>query len=321
MTVLLSGSLAFDHIMLFPGYFEDHILPDKLHVLNVSFLVDSLDRFRGGVAGNIAYSLALLGQSCKIVAPVGTDFSEYQEVLAAGGVDVSGLKVIENELTASAFITTDRADNQITGFYPGAMGKAGEISLNGHLDGTRLGVVSPTAPDAMERHIRELAESGTPFMFDPGQQIVALSASTLRAGIDSAQILVGNDYEFAMIAEKTGIPHDSLIRACPITVVTLGELGSTIRSGDEVFEIPAAPANVVVDPTGAGDAYRAGLITGILNGWPLDAAGRLGSVTASYAVEAKGTQEFRYTIDELIERFTSNFPEYAGHTSSLRATS
>lgn len=318
MTVLLSGSLAFDHIMLFPGYFEDHILPDKLHVLNVSFLVDSLDRFRGGVAGNIAYSLALLGQPCKIVAPVGTDFAEYRSLLESGGVDASGLEVIDNELTASAFITTDRADNQITGFYPGAMGKAGELSLNGHLNGIKLGVVSPTAPAAMERHIRELVESGTDFMFDPGQQIVALSASTLRAGIEGAKILVGNDYEFAMIAEKTGIAHDHLIRACPITVVTLGELGSTIRSGDEVYEIPAAPANVVVDPTGAGDAYRAGLITGILNGWPLDVAGRLGSVAASYAVEAKGTQEFNYTRDELIERFERNFPEYAGRISSLR---
>lgn len=317
MTVLLSGSLAFDHIMLFPGYFEDHILPDKLHVLNVSFLVDSLDRFRGGVSGNIAYSLALLGQPCRIVAPVGTDFDGYREVLESGGVDTSGLTVIDGELTASAFITTDRADNQITGFYPGAMSHAGEVSLNGQLEGVELAVVSPTAPAAMERHIAELKESGTPFVFDPGQQIVALSPTALRAGIDGARILVGNDYEFAMVAEKTGINHETLLRACPITAVTLGELGSTIRSNGEVLEIPAAPARNVVDPTGAGDAYRAGLITGILRGWPLEAAGRLGSMAASYAVEAKGTQEFHYTKEEFVERFAEVFPDYGGFAQEL----
>lgn len=317
MTVLLSGSLAFDHIMLFPGYFEDHILPDKLHVLNVSFLVDSLDKFRGGVSGNIAYNLALLGQSCKIVAPVGNDFEAYEQVLADGGVDTSGLWVVEDELTASAFITTDRADNQITGFYPGAMGRAGELSVAEHLDGVSMAVVSPTAPDAMARHIEELTSAGTPFMFDPGQQIVALPPETLRAGIQGAQILVGNDYEFAMIAEKTGIDPDRLVTSCPVTAVTLGELGSTIRSNSEVFEIPSAPARQVVDPTGAGDAYRSGLLTGILHGWPLDAAGRLGSVSAAYAVEAKGTQEHSYTLQDFQERFKEVFPEYADFVMKL----
>lgn len=317
MTVLLSGSLAFDHIMIFPGYFEDHILPDKLHVLNVSFLVDSLDRFRGGVSGNIAYNLALLGQSCKIVAPVGSDFDAYAQVLTEGGVDTSALWIVKDELTASAFITTDRADNQITGFYPGAMGRAGEMSVSSHLNGASMAVVSPTAPDAMARHIQEISESSVPFMFDPGQQIVALPAETLRAGISGAQILVGNDYEFAMIAEKTGIDPDSLVTACPITAVTLGELGSTIRSEGSIWEIPSAPARQVVDPTGAGDAYRAGLMTGILHGWPLDAAGRLGSVAAAYAVEVKGTQEHAYTLQEFQERFREVFPDFADYVMKL----
>jgi adenosine kinase len=318
LTVLLSGSLAFDHIMLFPGYFEDHILPDKLHVLNVSFLVDSLDRFRGGVSGNIAYNLALLGQSCKIVAPVGNDFDAYRQTLEDGGVDTSALWVIADELTASAFITTDRADNQITGFYPGAMGRAGEMSVAGHLDGVSMAVVSPTAPDAMERHIRELTDTGTPYMFDPGQQIVALPAETLRAGIAGAQVLVGNDYEFAMIAEKTGIDPDVLVTACPVTAVTLGELGSTIRSKGQTYEIPSAPARTVVDPTGAGDAYRAGLLTGILHGWSLDASGRLGSVAAAYAVEAKGTQEHAYTIQEFMARFQDTFPDFVDDVVKLQ---
>lgn len=317
MTVLLSGSLAFDHIMLFPGYFEDHILPDKLHVLNVSFLVDSLEKFRGGVSGNIAYSLALLGQSCKIVAPVGHDFDEYRSVLQQVGVDTSGLWAIDDELTASAFITTDRADNQITGFYPGAMGRAGEMSVSEHIDGVKMAVVSPTAPDAMERHIAELKKSKTRFMFDPGQQIVALSPDVLRAGIDGAEILVGNDYEFAMMSEKTGIGLDTLVRSCPITVVTLGEMGSTIRSDGREVEIPSASAKAVVDPTGAGDAYRAGLLAGVLHDLPLDAAGRVGSIAAAFAVEVKGTQQHRYTKDDFARRLAETFPDYSGCVAEL----
>lgn len=317
MTVLLSGSLAFDHIMIFPGYFEDHILPDKLHVLNVSFLVDSLEKFRGGVSGNIAYNLGLLGQPCKIVAPVGSDFDDYRRVLDETGVDTGAIWIIDDELTASAFITTDRADNQITGFYPGAMGRAGEVGLDDFLDGVTIGVVSPTAPDAMQRHVRELTQSGTRFMFDPGQQIVALSPDALREGIEGAYILVGNDYEFAMVAEKTGLSQDQLIQACPIVVVTLGEMGSTIYQNGETLDIPSARPTQVVDPTGAGDAYRAGLLAGILHDLPLDVAGRLGSVAATYVVEAKGTQSHTYSRDAFLNRFTENFPEYADSVSSL----
>lgn len=319
MTVLLSGSLAFDHIMIFPGYFEDHILPDKLHVLNVSFLVDSLEKFRGGVSGNIAYSLGLLGQPCKIVAPVGSDFDEYRQALDEAGVDTDAIWVIDDELTASAFITTDRADNQITGFYPGAMGRAGEVGLNGHLEGVSIGVVSPTAPEAMERHVRELTQSNTRFMFDPGQQIVALSPDALRAGIEGAHILVGNDYEFAMIAEKTGYSQEQLIESCSFVVVTLGEMGSTIYHAGDAIAIPAARPRQVVDPTGAGDAYRAGLLAGILHDLPLDAAGRIGSVAATYAVEVKGTQSHSYTRDEFTRRFTETFPDYAESAAGVFA--
>lgn len=307
--------------MLFPGYFEDHILPDKLHVLNVSFLVDSLEKFRGGVSGNIGYSLGLLGQACKIVAPAGSDFEDYSAALAESGVDTSGIWIIPDELTASAFITTDRADNQITGFYPGAMGRAGELGLSDQLDGVAMGVVSPTAPDAMERHIREFTESKTRYMFDPGQQIVALSPDALRAGINGAYILIGNDYEFAMMAEKTGISHDQLIQSCPIVVVTLGELGSTIYRDGETIQIPSAPATKVIDPTGAGDAYRAGLMAGILHELPLDAAGRVGSLAATYVVEVKGTQSHRYTSDEFAKRYGQTFPDFAETVAKIFATS
>lgn len=319
LTVLLSGSLAYDHIMVFPGHFEDHILPDKIHVLNVSFLVDSLDRLRGGVAGNIGYSLALLAAPCRIVATVGVDFDEYRAVLEELGVDTSGIHVIQDERTASAFITTDRSDNQITGFYPGAMTKARNVAVADHLDGVNLGVISPTDPEAMIRHSRELAAARIPFLFDPGQQIIALSGSALDEGIASARMLIGNDYEFAMISEKTGKTRDELIRACQTVVVTYGELGSTIYDdrGLREYRIPAARATKVVDPTGAGDGFRAGLIRGMLDGMPWDAAGRLASQAATFVVEVKGTQSHRYTLDEFVRRFSESFPEYADSVSTL----
>lgn len=321
MTVLLSGSLAYDHIMVFPGHFEDHILPDKIHVLNVSFLVDSLDRLRGGVAGNIGYSLALLGAPCRIVATVGVDFDEYRLALEQRGVDTSGIHVIQDERTASAFITTDRSDNQITGFYPGAMTRAREVSTDAHLDGVKLGVISPTDPAAMVRHARELAAASVPYIFDPGQQIIALSGSALSEGIAAARMLIGNDYEFAMISEKTGKTRDELIRACETVVVTYGELGSTIYDGRGAgeYRIPAARASKVVDPTGAGDGYRAGLIRGMLAGLAWDAAGRVASQAATFAVEVKGTQSHEYTLDEFVRRFTESFPEFTSAARALRA--
>lgn len=309
MSILLSGSLAFDHIMVFPGHFEDHILPDKIHILNVSFLVDSLDRLRGGVAGNIAYNLALLHEPCRIVATVGEDFSTYREVLGAMGIDVSPISVVPGELTASAFITTDRSDNQITGFYPGAMRRAGDLSVTPHLSGIRMAVVSPTEPSAMARHVRELTAARCPYMYDPGQQIIALSPAALIEGMDGASILVGNDYEFAMIAEKTGMSRDDLERVCPIVAITYGELGSRIFCDGVAYHIPAVRPHEVVDPTGAGDGYRAGLLVGLGAGLPVNIAGQLGSLAATYVVESKGTQGHAYTLPEFAERFAREFPQ------------
>lgn len=318
--MLVSGSLAFDHIMVFPGHFEDHILPDKIHVLNVSFLVRSLERLRGGVAGNIAYSLALLNQPVRVAATVGSDFAEYRAVLEATGVDTSGIVVVDDELTASAFITTDRSDNQITGFYPGAMSASADLGLAPYLEGIDLGIISPTAPDAMRRHAQEFRDAGIGYVFDPGQQIISLSAQALTDGIEGASMLVGNDYEFAMIGEKTGIGRDDLLASCETVIVTYGDLGSHVHIGGEMYEIPAAQPSSVVDPTGAGDAYRAGFLAARRAGLTPDVAGRTGSVAAAFVVEMKGTQGHQFTMQQFIERFDVEFPDYAGAVDALRAT-
>jgi adenosine kinase len=320
LSILLSGSLAFDHIMVFPGHFEDHILPDKIHILNVSFLVDSLDRLRGGVAGNLAYNLALLRQPCKIVATVGRDFDEYSSVLSNMGVDISGIETIADELTASAFITTDRADNQITGFYPGAMARAGELSLTPHLATTEIAIVSPTDPKAMRRHVGELTEAGARYVYDPGQQIISLSPAALREGIEGAEILVGNDYEFAMMAEKSGMTREELEHACPTVIVTFGELGSRIYHADERIDVPAVRPRSVVDPTGAGDGYRAGYLAGVRAGLPLDASARIAALAATYVVEVKGTQSHHYTLEQFAARFEESFPDHAQQLETFVAS-
>lgn len=320
MSILLSGSLAFDHIMVFPGHFEDHILPDKIHILNVSFLVDSLDRLRGGVAGNVAYNLALLGQPCKIVATVGRDFGEYSAVLSSMGVDISGIQIIEDELTASAFITTDRADNQITGFYPGAMTRSADLSLTPHLDTCEVAVISPTDPGAMRRHARELTEAGARYVYDPGQQIISLSPAALREGVEGAETLVGNDYEFAMMADKSGLTRQELERACPTVIVTFGELGSRIYCDGKRIDVPAVRPRAVVDPTGAGDGYRAGYLAALRAELPIEAAGRVAALAATYVVEVKGTQSHHYTVDEFAARFAEAFPDDAGYVDQFVAS-
>ena len=317
MTIVLSGSLAFDYIMNFPGYFEDHILPDRIHVLNVSFLVESLDRQRGGVAGNIAYNLGLLGQPCRLVGTVGNDFEEYRADLTGLGIDLSGVVELDEMVTASAFITTDRADNQITGFFPGAMSNAGDYDIGSMLDGAKIAVVSPTAPAAMRRHVEELVVTETPFLFDPGQQVVALTADDIRAGVEGAFLLAANDYELAMIEEKLELTRDEIVERVPVVAVTFGDLGSTIHAEGETYEIPPAEPWRVVDPTGAGDGYRAGLLAGYTRGLGWEAAGRIASEAATYVVEQKGTQAHRYSRDEFRERFEAEFPDYADALDAL----
>ena len=309
--IVVTGSLAYDYIMDFPGNFKDHVLPDKAHMLTVSFLVDSMRRMRGGVAGNIAYSLALLGERPLVVASAGEDFGEYREWMERQGIDASGIVEIEDEFTASAFINTDKANNQIVAFYPGAMAQAKNLSLLDLGLGTDdLVVISPTDPEAMSRYADECRQLKVPFLFDPGKQTPRLEGDDILSGMTGASMLIGNDYEFAMMAQKTGRTEEELISATPLTVVTRGEQGSTIYTAEadgEEVEIPIAPVTDVVDPTGAGDAYIAGLVFGLARRFPLPVVGRIAALTAAYAVEQRGCQEHHFTPAEFAARYVSVF--------------
>jgi adenosine kinase len=310
MSIIVTGSMAFDHIMDFPGYFKDHILPDKVHMLNVSFLVNSLKRQRGGCAANIAYNLALLQERPTIMATVGTDFGEYREWLENNGVDTSSLKVIDDEFTASAFVTTDKSDNQITGFYPGAMSYADQLSFRDLQAGAvDMAIISPNNPAAMAKYAVECSELGIPYIFDPGQQVVSLTPESLVDGARHAKVLIANDYEYEMIKNKCELGMADLCRMAEIVIVTLGEEGSEIRTNGDVVRIPPAKAHDVVDPTGAGDAYRAGVIKGLLRGYDLEKMGRVAGLTAVYALEKYGTSAHHFTLAEFEERYRENFGE------------
>jgi adenosine kinase len=310
--VVVSASIAYDYIMAFPGSFGDHILPDKTHVLSVSFLVNSLKRQRGGVAGNIAYSLALLGERPMLAGAGGADFGPYREAFEELGIDLSLVMDVPSELTASAFMMTDLKDNQIAAFYPGAGGEIGDLSLAEAAGKVPYGLVGATMPEAMRRHAREIAAAGSRLIYDPSQQIVALSAEDLVAGIDDAWGMVGNDYEFAMIEQKTGLSLDAIKERVSLLVVTYGEQGSEFITNGSTVRIPAAKTDDVRDPTGAGDAFRAGMIKGLLLETAYEVTGRIASLAATYAVERHGTQEHTYTAEEFIDRFERVYPDYTG---------
>lgn len=309
MRIVVTGSLAFDYIMDFPGYFKDHMLMEKAHMLSVSFLVDSMKRLRGGVAGNIAYNLALLGERPLIVGTVGQDFRDYQEWLANQGVDTSGLVTVEHEFTASCFINTDRANNQIVAFYPGAMNYDHKLSLvDLGLTPEDLVLISPTTPEAIERFAIECQQLGIPYVFDPGKQSPRLDAEHIRLGLKGARVFVGNDYEFGMMANKLEISEEELIASVPLTVVTRGEHGSLIYTdGRLAATIPTAPVQDVVDPTGAGDAYLAGLAFGIARDLPLEATGRIAALSAAFAIEQRGCQEHCYERAVFASRYKDAF--------------
>lgn len=311
-TIVISGSLAFDHIMTFPGSFQDHIIPGKVRVLSVSFLFDSLRRHRGGVAGNIAYNFALLGERPALVGAGGSDFPEYRAACAAMGIDTSHVVEVSNELTGSAFMTTDLVGNQIAGFYPGASVHAEQISVAELARDAVFGIVGPTTREAMGKHAREFGESTCRLIYDASQQVVSLSEEELREGIDQAWGVIGSDYELAVIGKKTGLSVGDLADRLPFVAMTLGSEGSEIYFNDEYVRVPAVMADPLHDPTGGGDAYRAGIFKGLVLGLPLEIAGRLGSLTATYAVEQHGTQEHWYTPDAFVARFDRAFPEYAG---------
>jgi adenosine kinase len=263
MRIFVTGSIAFDYIMVFPGKFRDHILPDKMHVLSVSFLVDSLTRLRGGTGANISYNLGLLKERPVLVGSVGEDFAEYRSWLEGVGVDCRAVRVVAGDHTASCFINTDLQDNQITAFYPGAMAKAATLSiLEAGATPADLVVIAPNDPSAMNRYVAECVEGGIPFLYDPSMQLPRLEPADIEKGCRGAKIVAGNDYEFGMMADKLGVSEAELRRMAPVTVMTRGEAGALITADGEEFEIPPAKPKAVVDPTGAGDAFAAGFLVG-----------------------------------------------------------
>ncbi|MDQ7833041.1 MAG: carbohydrate kinase family protein [Desulfovibrionaceae bacterium] len=307
MRIFVSGSLAYDRIMTFPGKFSDHILPDKIHILNVCFLVNGLTEKFGGTAGNIAYSLKLLDQEPVILATAGKDFAVYREWLEKCGMTFEGIRQIDEEFTAGAYITTDTSDNQITGFNPGAMKFPCGYDVDGLDAADALAIVAPGNLDDMQDYPRRYKARGIRFVLDPGQNITAFSGDQLTEMLTGATYLISNDYELELIQNATGLTQADILSRVGTLITTLGEKGSVIRQGDAQWDIPAARAREVKDPTGAGDAFRAGLLMGLAAGMPLEKAGRLGSVSAVYAVEHHGTQEHAYTTQEFLARYAENF--------------
>jgi len=304
---LICGSLAFDTIMVFGDRFARHILPDKIHMLNVSFLVPQLRREFGGCAGNIAYNLGLLGDVAYPMATVGRDFGPYREWMARAGVPADHVRVIEAELTAQAFITTDLDDNQITAFHPGAMQHAHENRVTDASD-IAIGIVAPDGREGMIQHAAQFAAARIPFIFDPGQGLPMFSGEELARFVGQATWVTVNDYEWQLLQQKTGWNVGELTQRVAALIVTRGAAGSVIHTRDGELAIPSAPAAAVVDPTGCGDAYRAGLIHGLLHGLDWPSTGHIASLMGAIKIESRGTQNHRFTRAEFDARLASAFP-------------
>ena len=304
---LICGSVAYDTILQFPDRFKSHILPDKIHILNVSFLVPDMRREFGGCAANIAYNLMLLGDRGVPMATAGDDFEPYAKRMAALGLAVDHIKVVEGTFTAQAFITTDLDDNQITAFHPGAMQHA---HLNRVLDagpGIALGIVAPDGRQAMIEHAAQFAAAGIPFIFDPGQGMPMFGAEELKTFIAQARWVTVNDYEWGLLQQKTGLTVSQVTAQVEALVVTRGAEGSVIYTNGRTLQVPCARPNAVVDPTGCGDAYRAGLIHGLLQGLDWETTGRMASLMGAIKVESRGPQNHRITPTEFARRFEDNF--------------
>jgi adenosine kinase len=308
MKIILTGSVAYDYLMSFPGHFRDHILPDKLETISLSFLVDSMVRLRGGVAPNIAYTLALLGQHPILWATVGEDFAEYRHWLERMGVDTSGARVIPGVYTASFFANTDRDNNQIASFYPGAMAYAAQLSLHDLRTRPDLVLISPNDPEAMKLYVKECQELQYPYLYDPSQQIVRLTGEEITNGIQGCLALFVNDYESALIEKMTGFTPEMIANRenAPIdsfVVVTRGSRGADIITQSQNYHIPVVPQKEKVDPTGVGDAFRGGFLAGYANHFDLLTCGKMGALAATYCIEHRGPQTHHYTVVEFVDRF------------------
>lgn len=306
--VVVTGSLAYDHIMSMPGRFRDQIMPDKLHILNVSFIMNTFRQEFGGTGGNVAYSLGLLNTPCVLVGAVGGDFALYKKHLAKNGeLDLSGIKAFKNKKTARGFVTTDRDDNQIWGFYGGAMSRSAGIPLKPYLDKVSLLMVAPNDPKAMMKYVNEAINAKISYVFDPAFNIAHFALPDLKKAVENSKILIGNDYENTLMMRRLNLSKKSLLKKCHWMITTLGSKGSRIESKDRVISIPPAKPMNESDPTGAGDAYRAGFLAGYVRDLPLPVCGRMGALSAVYTVEKYGTQTHKFTLSEFKKRYKDNF--------------
>src|SRR6266498_2829801 len=309
MDILLTGSVAYDYLKTFPGHFKEQILPERLGSISLSFLVDSMSKQRGGVAPNIAYTMALLGERPRVMATVGEDFSDYRMWLESKGVDTSLMQVVPGVFTASFFATTDHASAQIASFYPGAMGYASIQSLRELTSKPDLVIVSPNAPDAMMKFPAECRELGIDYLYDPSQQVLRLEGQELARDMEGAYFLFCNDYEFGLISKKTRWSLDQILEHVKVLVITRGKDGADLYSANDSVHIPTVPEDEIVDPTGVGDAFRGGFLTGYSRGFDWKLCGEIGSLSAVYCLEQRGPQSHAYTCAEFVKRFRRHFDD------------
>jgi adenosine kinase len=309
VNIYISGSIAYDRIMDFPGKLSDHILPDKIHILNVCFTVNGMVEKFGGTAGNIAYTLSLLKERPVLIATIGKDFESYFDWLNKNNISEEGIKIIREEFTAGAYIITDKADNQITGFNPGAMKYPSGYSFHNADPKNSISLIAPGNLQDMVEYARICKEKGIDHICDPGQSLTQWEGNALREWLDGSLLLISNDYELELIMKITGMNKKGLLGLTKIIITTLGEKGSLITSAEFDVAIPAAKVHNVVDPTGAGDAYRAGLLKGIVLGRDIETSAKMGTIAAAFAIERYGTQEHHYTYEDFIARYKSNFGE------------
>ena len=306
MSIVVTGSIAFDYLMSFPGRFTEHFLPEHMSRVSLSFLVDSMDKRRGGCAPNIAYTLALLGERPRLMGTAGQDFGDYRRWLEAAGVDTTLVADVHDKFTASFFCNTDRNNNQIASFYTGAMANAGELSFRSVTE-CGFAILSPNDPAAMVQYAEECRTLQIPYIFDPGQQCTSMSGDELKDGLIGATTVICNDYEFELIRQKTGLEEADILKRSEALIITRGEKGSLVITSTARAEIPAVAPRRVVDPTGVGDGFRAGLLKGIAIGLPYAVAAQLGSVAATYVLEHLGGQSHAYTWQEFARRYEENF--------------
>ncbi len=306
MAALICGSLAYDTVMVYPGRFRDQILPDRIHLLNVSFMVPTLRRYFGGCAGNIAYNLCLLGTDGHAMGAVGRDFGPYRDWMIANGMSQKFVRVFDDEYTAQAYITTDLDANQLTAFHPGAMNQSWQLEVPRDA-GIQVGVLAPDCREGMIAHASQFAHAGIPFVFDPGQAMTQFGREELESFIELATWVTVNDYEGQLLQERTGLSTADIAARVKAYLVTQGSQGSVIHIGGRSLAIPAVRAAQVVDPTGCGDAYRAGVLYGLVRGLDWDTTGRVASLLGALKIATAGTQHHRFTLDEFKERFHDAF--------------